>query len=83
MSRLLRNKAVWTVGGAISIFYLVPRLSGNKDNVFETQAAQNIGDRWSAGGGTPTHTPATATKRGDPNHVEPSRDGSAGQDKGK
>ncbi|KAL1635697.1 hypothetical protein SLS58_010135 [Diplodia intermedia] len=76
MANLLKNKAVWVVGGALSLFYMVPKFSGNSDNVFETPGVQNIGDRWSAGGGTPTHTPAGATKRGDPHHNESSRDGS-------
>ncbi|OJD31110.1 uncharacterized protein BKCO1_5200080 [Diplodia corticola] len=75
MANLLRNKAVWAVGGALGVFYMVPKFSGNSDNVFETPGVQNIGERWSAGGGTPTHTPATATRRGDPHDTESPRDG--------
>lgn len=78
MAYLFKSKPVWVVGGALSLFYLVPRLSGNKENVFETPATQNIADRWSAGGGTPTHTPAQATKRGDPSHVDSPREGATG-----
>jgi hypothetical protein len=33
-------------------------------NPYKTQGVQNIEDRYSAGGGHPTHTPGTATKRG-------------------
>jgi len=33
-------------------------------NPFETQASKNIGNRWSAGGGSDVHTPGAATKRG-------------------
>ena len=32
-------------------------------NVFETPAVQNVGDRFSAGGGTQTHTPAIASPK--------------------
>jgi hypothetical protein len=33
-------------------------------NPYKTQGVQNIEDRFSAGGGHPTHTPAQGTKRG-------------------
>jgi hypothetical protein len=36
-------------------------------NPYKTQGVQNIEDRYSAGGGHPTHTPGTATKRGTSN----------------
>ncbi|EKG14644.1 hypothetical protein MPH_08117 [Macrophomina phaseolina MS6] len=72
MANFLRNKAVWAVSATVGALYFVPKLTGNKSNVFETPGTQNIGNRWSAGGGAPTHTPAGATKRGDPNSVEPS-----------
>ncbi|KAK7734555.1 hypothetical protein SLS57_000252 [Botryosphaeria dothidea] len=77
MANFLKNKAVWVVGTTVGVLYLVPKLSGNKNNVFETPGTQNIADRWSAGGGTPTHTPAAATKRGDPNHVVSPRENPA------
>ncbi|KKY17857.1 hypothetical protein UCDDS831_g06172 [Diplodia seriata] len=42
MANLLKNKAVWVVGGALGLFYMVPKFSGNSDNVFETPGVQNI-----------------------------------------
>ncbi|KAH7062357.1 hypothetical protein B0J12DRAFT_235345 [Macrophomina phaseolina] len=78
MANFLRNKAVWAVSATVGALYFVPKLTGNKSNVFETPGTQNIGNRWSAGGGAPTHTPAGATKRGDPNSVEPSTHNPAG-----
>ncbi|KAF1845678.1 uncharacterized protein K460DRAFT_366522 [Cucurbitaria berberidis CBS 394.84] len=33
-------------------------------NPYKTQGVQNIEDRFSAGGGSPTHTPAGGSKRG-------------------
>lgn len=33
-------------------------------NPYKTQGVQNIEDRFSSGGGHPTHTPGTATQRG-------------------
>ncbi|EON69159.1 hypothetical protein W97_08517 [Coniosporium apollinis CBS 100218] len=42
-------------------------------NVFETPGSKQIGDRWSAAGGKDTHTPGAATRRGDPDHVEPNQ----------
>lgn len=33
-------------------------------NPYKTQGVQNIEDRYSAGGGHPTHTPGMATERG-------------------
>ncbi|KAL8707917.1 MAG: hypothetical protein Q9220_007137 [cf. Caloplaca sp. 1 TL-2023] len=37
--------------------------------VFHTPGVDNIEKRWSAGGGSRNHTPATATKLGDPDNV--------------
>jgi len=43
-----------------------PLLTGflNYSNPFETQGTKNIGERWSAGGGSDVHTPGAATPRG-------------------
>ncbi|KAF2142098.1 uncharacterized protein K452DRAFT_270839 [Aplosporella prunicola CBS 121167] len=66
----LKSKAVMAVGATVGILYLVPKFSGNSSNVFETPGSKNIADRWSAGGGSTTHTPAAATRRGDPQDTE-------------
>lgn len=66
-SSMLRPRNLAIVGGAIGGAYY----TFTTFNVFETPATKAIGDRYSAGGGTPTHLPATATKLGDPDHVVP------------
>ena len=38
-------------------------------NPYKTQGVQNIEDRYSAGGGHPTHTPAGGTQRGTSNKL--------------
>ncbi|KAF2084199.1 hypothetical protein K490DRAFT_68983 [Saccharata proteae CBS 121410] len=81
MSSFLKSyKPVWVVAGALGLMYAVPKLSGDTSSVFETQASQAIGDRYSAGGGSTTHLPATATKRGDPNNVVPRHNNPKGID---
>ncbi|KAL9101136.1 MAG: hypothetical protein Q9163_003580 [Psora crenata] len=40
-------------------------------NPFRTPGVKNIEQRYSSGGGTQHSTPGTATKRGNPDHVEP------------
>ncbi|KAL5121887.1 hypothetical protein ACEQ8H_000102 [Pleosporales sp. CAS-2024a] len=48
---------------------------------YKTQGVQNIEDRFSAGGGHPTHTPATATMRGSAqNNQSRTQDGHKGPD---
>ena len=39
-------------------------------NPFRTTGVENIEKRYSSGGGSKNHLPATATKRGDHDHVE-------------
>lgn len=39
-------------------------------NIFHTPGVANIENRYSSGGGSKSHTPGAATKRGDPDHVE-------------
>ncbi|KAI9670386.1 MAG: hypothetical protein M1817_004429 [Caeruleum heppii] len=46
-------------------------------SVFRTPGVKNIENAFSRGGGTKTHTPAIATKRGDSEHVT---GGAANQD---
>jgi len=52
-----RNLAAAAVGVA-GVLYLIP------GNIFNTPATKGIGDAWSKGGGSTTHTPAIATPRG-------------------
>ena len=61
MNGLFRPRNLAIVGGLAGAVYVVPSLM---PNVFETQGTKNIGDRWSVGGGSNTHTPGVATKRG-------------------
>merc|ERR1711879_573687 len=49
--------------GAVVAFFPTSTPAGN---VFETPGVRNIGARYSAGGGSTTHVPGVATKRGDP-----------------
>jgi hypothetical protein len=54
-------------GGAAGFGYYLYMRQYWFPNPYKTQGVQNIEDRFSAGGGHPTHTPATATKRGTSN----------------
>merc|ERR1711915_573959 len=59
-----RNLAIAAGGlGAAVVFFPTSTPAGN---VFETPGVRNIGDIYSAGGGSTTHIPGVATKRGDP-----------------
>ncbi|KAF2499861.1 hypothetical protein BU16DRAFT_480839 [Lophium mytilinum] len=62
--RNIRNVAIGA-GCVGTAFYFAPA------NIFRTKAVKRIEDRWSSGGGARTHTPATGTKRGDPNDETP------------
>jgi len=53
--------------GIAAALYFIP------GNIFSTPGTKNIGNAWSRGGGTHDHTPAIATRRGDPDHVEPNQ----------
>merc|ERR1711915_883824 len=63
-----RNLAIAAGGlGAAVVFFPTSTPAGN---VFETPGVRNIGARYSAGGGSDTHIPGVATKRGDPSSKE-------------
>lgn len=50
-------------------------------NPYKTQGVQNIEDRFSSGGGHPTHTPGRATMRGtSDNNQSTTQDGHKGPD---
>lgn len=51
-----------------------PYLGFDLPNPFRTPGVQNIEKRFTAGGGSPTHTPATASKRGNQDVVEGNQD---------
>nr|OQO24552.1 hypothetical protein B0A51_06801 [Rachicladosporium sp. CCFEE 5018] len=54
--------AAGVVGAGLFFF---PRAAAKvTPNAFETPGVKNIGDRYSAGGGTKTHLPGVATPRG-------------------
>ncbi|KAK3053200.1 hypothetical protein LTR09_005826 [Extremus antarcticus] len=73
-----RNLAIAGAVGGVCFLGLFPRtrkqiLPEGVSDTIETPAMKQIGDRHSAGGGTNTHTPAVATRRGesgDPSHNE-------------
>ncbi|GAM86480.1 hypothetical protein ANO11243_044940 [Dothideomycetidae sp. 11243] len=44
--------------------YFVASRRGRSGATLQTPGMQNIGDRWSSGGGAEGHTPAMATPRG-------------------
>ncbi len=69
MDKLLRPRNLMILGVAITAAMFYPKAP----NVFETPGSKQIGDRWSAAGGKDTHTPGAATRRGDPDHVEPNQ----------
>jgi len=51
-------------GGAVGFGYYLFMRQYWFPNPYKTQGVQNIEDRYSAGGGHPTHTPAGGTQRG-------------------
>lgn len=55
---------IFMAGGAVGFTYYLYMRQYWFPNPYKTQGAQNIEDRFSAGGGHPTHTPGTATKLG-------------------
>jgi len=58
-----RNLAI---GGAVlAALAFVPTPGSKTTNPFQTQGTNNIGERWSAAGGSTVHTPGVATPRGD------------------
>jgi len=55
---------VFMAGGALGFGYYLYMRQYWFPNPYKTQGVQNIEDRFSAGGGSPTHTPAGGSKRG-------------------
>ncbi|KAH8731360.1 hypothetical protein GQ44DRAFT_325721 [Phaeosphaeriaceae sp. PMI808] len=72
---------VFMAGGAVGFGYYLFMRQYWFPNPYKTQGVQNIEGRFSAGGGHPTHTPATATKRGSSSDDESgTQDGHKGPD---
>ncbi|KAL1393278.1 hypothetical protein HDK64DRAFT_304405 [Phyllosticta capitalensis] len=69
----LKSKAFWgitaTTAGAI---YAVPKLTGN---LFETPATRGVAEAFTAGGGSPTHTPAAGNATRSRTEVRQRREG--------
>ncbi|KAK4546020.1 hypothetical protein LTR36_002157 [Oleoguttula mirabilis] len=83
MSNWLRPRNFFIVGGVAAAAFLFPRTSAKANpigNVFETPGTKNIGDSWSRGGGSNTHTPGAATKRGDKDMTISSQENPKGVD---
>ena len=55
---------IFMAGGAVGFGYYLYMRQYWFPNPYKTQGVQNIEDRFSAGGGHPTHTPAGGTQRG-------------------
>jgi hypothetical protein len=55
---------IFMAGGAVGFGYYLFMRQYWFPNPYKTQGVQNIEDRFSAGGGHPTHTPAGGTQRG-------------------
>ncbi|KAI8936009.1 hypothetical protein NX059_007511 [Plenodomus lindquistii] len=55
---------IFMAGGAVGFGYYLYMRQYWFPNPYKTQGVQNIEDRFSAGGGSPTHTPAGASKLG-------------------
>jgi hypothetical protein len=55
---------IFMAGGAVGFGYYLFMRQYWFPNPYKTQGVQNIEDRFSSGGGSPTHTPAGGTKRG-------------------
>ncbi|KAK8255976.1 hypothetical protein IWZ00DRAFT_146865 [Phyllosticta capitalensis] len=68
-----KSKAFWgitaTTAGAI---YAVPKLTGN---LFETPATRGVAEAFTAGGGSPTHTPAAGNATRSRTEVRQRREG--------
>jgi hypothetical protein len=55
---------IFMAGGAVGFGYYLFMRQYWFPNPYKTQGVQNIEDRFSSGGGSPTHTPAGGTRRG-------------------
>ncbi|KAF1943421.1 hypothetical protein EJ02DRAFT_433185 [Clathrospora elynae] len=66
---------IFMAGGAVGFGYYLFMRQYWFPNPYKTQGVQNIEDRFSSGGGSPTHTPAGGTKRGSATDNEGRHDG--------
>ncbi|KAF2474871.1 uncharacterized protein BDR25DRAFT_255365 [Lindgomyces ingoldianus] len=71
---------IFAAGGIFGFSYYLWMRQYWFPNPYKTREVQNIEDRFTAGGGAPTHTPGGGTKRGDSNNVEPRNTSSTGVD---
>ncbi|EAT88995.1 hypothetical protein SNOG_03790 [Parastagonospora nodorum SN15] len=72
---------IFMAGGGVGFAYYLYMRQYWFPNPYKTQGVQNIEDRFSAGGGHPTHTPGYATKRGSSTDNESrTQDGHKGPD---
>ncbi|KAF2876406.1 hypothetical protein BDV95DRAFT_602393 [Massariosphaeria phaeospora] len=55
---------LFMAGGAVGFTYYLVMRQHWFPNPYKTQGVSNIEQRWTAGGGTPTHTPGAATELG-------------------
>ena len=55
---------IFMAGGAVGFGYYLFMRQYWFPNPYKTQGVQNIEDRFSSGGGSPTHTPAAGSQRG-------------------
>nr|POF18335.1 hypothetical protein CFP56_78336 [Quercus suber] len=62
------------VGAAVFLFPRTTAKANPVGNVFDTPASQSVGDRYSAGGGSNTHLPGAATRRGDASQTHSSQE---------
>jgi hypothetical protein len=61
---------IFMAGGAVGFGYYLYMRQYWFPNPYKTQGVQNIEDRFSAGGGSPTHTPAVASHRGNGDNLQ-------------
>ncbi|KAH0285301.1 hypothetical protein KCU62_g7613, partial [Aureobasidium sp. EXF-3399] len=78
MSFWSRPRNLVILGGVIVGSFFVPTFGAKTTNPFETQGTKNIGERWSAGGGSDVHTPGAATPRGDSKNTQENQSNPSG-----
>ncbi|KAF1360183.1 hypothetical protein EJ07DRAFT_116067 [Lizonia empirigonia] len=71
---------IFMAGGAVGFGYYLYMRQFWFPNPYKTQGVENIENRFSAGGGHPTHTPAQASMRGSSTDNEGRKEG--GSNKG-
>ncbi|KAF2644145.1 hypothetical protein P280DRAFT_466822 [Massarina eburnea CBS 473.64] len=69
MARLTIPK-IFMAGGAVGFTYYIFMRQYWFPNPYKTREVQNIEDRFTAGGGSPHHTPGAGTLRGDSQNVD-------------